>query len=52
MTQSTSEARRLVAQKGIKIDGQTIADEKMSVKKGDTFVIQVGKRRFKRVVVS
>ena len=52
LTQSTSEARRLVAQKGIKIDGQTIADEKMSVKKGDTFVIQVGKRRFKRVVVS
>ena len=52
LTQSTSEARRLVAQKGIKIDGQTIADEKMSVKKGDTFVIQVGKRRFKRVIVS
>ena len=52
LTQSTSEARRLVAQKGIKIDGQTIADDKMSVKKGDTFVIQVGKRKFKRVVVS
>ena len=51
LTQSTSEARRLVAQKGIKIDGQTIADDRMLVKKGDAFVIQVGKRRFKRVIV-
>ena len=50
MTQSTSEARRLVAQNGIKIDGQTIADDKSFVNKGDTFVIRLVSGDLKEVV--
>ena len=51
MTRSTSEARRLVAQNGVKINGTSISDEKLLFNKGDTFVIQVGKRRFKRIKI-
>jgi len=51
LTQSTSEARRLVAQRGVKIDGETVSDVKLLVKKGEIFVIQVGKRKFKKITI-
>ncbi len=51
LTSSTSEARRLVSQRGVKINGETISDEKLLVSKGDLFVIQVGKRKFKKIKI-
>ncbi len=51
LTSSTSEARRLVSQRGVKINGETISDEKLLVSKGDIFVIQVGKRKFKKIKI-
>ncbi len=52
MTKSTSEARRLVAQKGVKINGASISDERLQFKIGESFVIQVGKRKFKKIRIS
>jgi tyrosyl-tRNA synthetase len=48
---STSEGRRLIAQGGVRIDGQPLADGRLDVPAGelDGAVLQVGKRRFKRL---
>lgn len=49
LASSKSEARRLVVQGGVKVDGRVIknADEKIEIKEG--MVVQVGKRRFVRI---
>ncbi|HTX32722.1 MAG TPA: tyrosine--tRNA ligase [Solirubrobacteraceae bacterium] len=48
---STSEARRMIAQGGVKLDGQVLDDGRLDVSgdKLDGKVIQVGRRRFARV---
>ena len=48
---STSEALRMVEQGGVRIDGTVISDKALKVDAG-TFVLQVGKRKFARVVLS
>jgi tyrosyl-tRNA synthetase len=50
LAQSKSEAKRLVLQKGVKIDGKAKEDwrEKIKIKKG--MVIKVGKRKFIRII--
>ena len=48
---STSEALRLIAQRGLKIDGDVVADKSLVVASGTTVVVQAGKRRFARVTV-
>ena len=48
---STSEALRLIAQRGMKVDGDVIADKALVVAAGRTVVVQAGKRRFARVTV-
>jgi tyrosyl-tRNA synthetase len=48
---STSEALRLIAQRGLKLDGEVVADKSQVVQPGTTVVIQAGKRRFARVTV-
>jgi tyrosyl-tRNA synthetase len=52
LTKSRSEARRLLAQGAIEIDGKTITEdlEITKIKKGS--IIKVGKRRFARVADS
>jgi len=46
---STSEALRLIAQHGLKIDGDVVVDKALQVAAGSTVVVQAGKRRFARV---
>jgi len=46
---STSEATRLIAQGGVKVNGDRVLDHTLRLKKGETYVVQVGKRRFARV---
>jgi len=46
---SNSEARRLVAQRGVRIDGDTVADPDADVSVHDGMIVQRGKRRFVRV---
>ncbi|HEX6792248.1 MAG TPA: tyrosine--tRNA ligase [Casimicrobiaceae bacterium] len=48
---STSEALRLIAQRGLKVDGDVVADKTQMIQKGATVVVQAGKRRFARVSV-
>ena len=50
LAQSTSEARRLVKQGGIRIDGKVVEDPECHVSPG-SYVMQRGKRRFLRLVV-
>jgi tyrosyl-tRNA synthetase len=51
---STSEARRLLAQGGVKLDGETIEGDRLDVplEQVSGRVLQVGKRRFARLVSS
>jgi tyrosyl-tRNA synthetase len=48
---STSEARRLIAQGGVKLDGETLTEVAVAPERLDNALIQAGKRRFARVVV-
>ncbi|MDR0934141.1 MAG: tyrosine--tRNA ligase [Burkholderiaceae bacterium] len=48
---STSEALRMVEQNGVRIDGAAVTDRGLKVDAG-TFVVQVGKRKFARVILS
>jgi tyrosyl-tRNA synthetase len=49
---STSEARRLLSQGGVKVDGQAVDGDRLEVPMADLVgkVLQVGKRRFVRVL--
>ncbi|MDQ2962613.1 MAG: tyrosine--tRNA ligase [Pseudomonadota bacterium] len=48
---STSEAFRLIAQRGLRLDGEVVADKGLVVAAGTTVVVQAGKRKFARVAV-
>ena len=49
---STSEALRMITQRGLKLDGEVVADRALRVPAGATVVVQAGKRRFARVRVT
>jgi len=49
---STSEAMRMIKQGAVKIDGEKVADAKLTVTDAGTAVYQVGKRKFARVTLS
>ena len=51
LTASTSEALRMIEQKGVKLNGEKISDKSLKLKLGTTLVIQVGKRRFAKVTI-
>jgi len=52
LTASTSEAMRLIEQRGLKVDGEVVADKARVVAAGTTAVIQAGKRKFARVTIT
>jgi tyrosyl-tRNA synthetase len=52
LTSSTSEAMRMIEQGGVKLDGAKVSDKALKLSAGGPFVIQVGKRKFARVVLS
>jgi tyrosyl-tRNA synthetase len=49
---STSEAQRLIKGGGVQVDGEKIADPKLELAAGKSYLLQVGKRRFKKVTLS
>ena len=51
LTASTSEALRMIAQGGVKLDGNKVSDKALKLAKGAQVVVQVGKRKFARVTV-
>ena len=51
LVESTSEALRLIAQRGLKIDGSVVADKGLALARGTTAIVQAGKRKFARVTL-
>lgn len=49
LTSSNSEARRLIKQGGVKIDGEKVTDFNLNISVEEEFVLQVGKRKFVRI---
>jgi tyrosyl-tRNA synthetase len=52
VVESTSEALRLIAQRGLKVDGEVVGDKGLVIKAGATVVVQAGKRKFARVTLT
>jgi tyrosyl-tRNA synthetase len=52
LTTSTSEAMRMIDQGGVKLNGEKVNDKALKLSAGGPFVIQVGKRKFARVLIS
>jgi tyrosyl-tRNA synthetase len=48
---STSEARRMIQQGAVEIDRQRVTSTEKTLAPGGEYLIQVGKRRFKRVIL-
>ncbi len=51
LTESTSEARRLIQQGAVRIDGERVEDVELELPIGAIHVVQVGKRRVARVFI-
>ena len=49
---STSDALRMMAQGGVRVDGEKVSERHASIGTGRTVVLQVGKRRFARATVT
>ena len=49
LLKSKSEARRMIKQGAVKINGSTIIDIQTIVKPGENYILRVGKRRFLRL---
>ena len=49
LTSSTSEALRMIQQGAVRIDGERVEDKGVSLPRGASVVLQVGKRKFARV---
>lgn len=50
LTSSRGEARRLLSQGGVRLDGETVRDERVRLDSVTGRVVQVGRRRFVRIV--
>lgn len=52
LTTSTTEALRMIEQGGVRLNGEKISDKTFSLPRGQTAIVQVGKRKFARVTIS
>lgn len=50
LVSSASEGRRMIQQGGVKIDGEKIEDDNATIEVKDGSVVQVGKRKFARLI--
>ena len=48
LTASTTEALRMIEQGGVKLNGEKVSDKTIKLGRGETAVVQVGKRKFAR----
>ncbi len=48
---STSDAMRMIEQRGVKVNGDTVTDKSLRLVAGSTYVLQVGKRKFAKVTL-
>lgn len=52
LTASTSEAMRMIEQGGVKLNGEKVIDKALKLPPGGPYVLQVGKRKFAKVILS
>jgi tyrosyl-tRNA synthetase len=52
LTDSTSDAMRMLQQGAVKIDGERVTEKNLLMKAGQTIILQVGKRRFSKVILA
>ena len=52
LTASTTEALRMIEQGGVRLNGEKVSDKTTRLSRGETAVLQVGKRKFARVTIS
>lgn len=52
LTASTSEAMRMIEQGGVKLNGEKLVDRAMVLSAGAEWVLQVGKRKFAKIMIS
>ena len=52
LSAGTSEARRLITQGGVHLNGEKVTDANLELPGGATYLLKVGKRRFKRVTLA
>lgn len=50
LTDGTSEALRMIEQGGVKLNGEKVSDKALKLRAGETVVLQVGKRKFARII--
>lgn len=51
LTQSTSESIRLIKQGAVKVDGEKVSDPGLLLPLGETYIIQVGRRRIAKLLL-
>ncbi len=51
LSKSTSEAKRLIKQGGVRLNGERLSNDALELEPGGEYLLQVGKRRFKRIVI-
>ena len=51
LTASTSEALRMIEQGAVKLDGEKVENKSTQIKRGETVIIQVGKRKFAKATI-
>ncbi|SFP96962.1 tyrosyl-tRNA synthetase [Nitrosomonas cryotolerans] len=52
LTTSTSEALRMIEQGGVRLNGEKVVDRHIKIVRGSTVVLQVGKRKFAKVIIN
>ena len=52
LVNSSSEADRLIAQGGVKVNGERLSDRKMMFTAGETYLVQVGKLKIARIKIT
>ena len=52
LTKSNGEGRRSIDQGGVKLNGEKVSDTNLELTASGEYIVQIGKRRFARVVIS
>jgi len=52
LTKSNSEGRRLIRQNAVELDGVRVNEDEVFLKEGKTYLLKVGKRRFRRICIT
>jgi tyrosyl-tRNA synthetase len=51
MTKSNGEARRLIDQGGVKLNGEKVSNTNLELTTTGEYIVQIGKRRFARIII-